>query len=97
MSDIAATSPEPAYITKLALRHLPFSEVKETQDFFDGRYIKQRRLLILHLLRSTTTPILLQAQVRQRYYSNYSVRHRLIYGSTAGRKMCQLLSSIKAC
>ena len=61
MSDIAATSPEPAYITKLALRHLPFSEVKETQDFFDGRYIKQRRLLILHLLRSTTTPILLQA------------------------------------
>ncbi|EGL54073.1 MSHA biogenesis protein MshM [Methylophaga aminisulfidivorans MP] len=61
MSDIAATSPEPAYITKLALQRLPFSEVKSAEDFFDGRYIKQRRLLILHLLRSTSTPILLQA------------------------------------
>ncbi|SFK26318.1 SPOR domain-containing protein [Methylophaga sulfidovorans] len=61
MSDIAATSPEPAYITKLALHRLPFSEVKSAEEFFDGRYIKQRRLLVLHLLRSTSTPILLQA------------------------------------
>ncbi len=61
MSDIAATSPEPAYITKLALSGLPFSDVKQPDAFFDGRYIKQRRLLVLHLLRSTSSPVLLQA------------------------------------
>ncbi|KKM73467.1 hypothetical protein LCGC14_1410180, partial [marine sediment metagenome] len=62
MSDINAASAEPAYITKLALTRLPFINVSDSTAFFDGRHLKQRRLLLMHLLRSTSTPIVLSAE-----------------------------------
>lgn len=62
MSDINAASAEPAYITKLALTRLPFINVSDSTAFFDGRHLKQRRLLLVHLLRSTSTPIVLSAE-----------------------------------
>jgi DamX protein len=61
MGELTATSAEPAYINRLALTHSPFTQHTPDGAFFDGSHIKQRRLLIQHLLRATTTPILLQA------------------------------------
>lgn len=60
MSEVAATTAEPFYINRLALNHLPFARVTSTAAFYDGSHIKQRRLLLQHLLRATRTPVLLQ-------------------------------------
>jgi DamX protein len=61
MSEIASTSPEPAYLAWLALKRLPFAVVSNADSFFPGSQIEQRRLLLLHLLRSTDKPVLIQA------------------------------------
>ena len=61
MGELTATSAEPAYINRLALTHSPFTPLTPDSAFYDGSHIKQRRLLIQHLLRATATPILLQA------------------------------------
>ncbi|MCX4186387.1 AAA family ATPase [Methylophaga sp. OBS4] len=61
MSEIASTSPEPAYLAWLALKRLPFAGVSNADSFFPGSQIEQRRLLLLHLLRSTDKPVLIQA------------------------------------
>ncbi|GAB4304439.1 MAG: SPOR domain-containing protein [Methylophaga sp.] len=61
MSDLTVSSAEPAYINRLALTHPPFTQLTADDAFYDGSHIKQRRLLIQHLLRATTTPILLLA------------------------------------
>lgn len=61
MSELAATSAEPAYINKLALTRLPFSWQTDAAAFYDGSHIKQRRLLLQHLLRATRKPVLLHA------------------------------------
>lgn len=61
MTELSATSAEPGYINRLALKHLPFSHVVPANAFFDGSHIKQRRLLLQHLLRATRRPVQLQA------------------------------------
>ena len=61
MGELTATSAEPAYINRLALTHSPFTPFTTDGAFYDGSHIKQRRLLLQHLLRATATPILLQA------------------------------------
>lgn len=61
MSELAATSAEPAYLNRLALNDLPFARVNQSAAFYDGSHIKQRRLLLQHLLRATQTPVLLQS------------------------------------
>lgn len=61
MTELSAASAEPAYINRLALKHLPFSHVMPSDAFYDGSHIKQRRLLLQHLLRATRRPVRLQA------------------------------------
>lgn len=61
MTELSATSAEPAYINRLALKQLPFSHVMPSGAFYDGSHIKQRRLLLQHLLRATRRPVRLQA------------------------------------
>jgi len=48
-------------MNRLALKHLPFSNVMPDSAFYDGSHIKQRRLLLQHLLRATRRPVRLQA------------------------------------
>lgn len=61
MSELAATSAEPAYLNRLALNDSPFARVNHSAAFYDGSYIKQFRLLLQHLLRATQTPVLLKS------------------------------------
>jgi DamX protein len=61
MTELSATGAEPAYLNCLALKHLPFSHVMPNGAFYDGSHIKQRRLLLQHLLRATRRPVRLQA------------------------------------
>jgi DamX protein len=61
MTELSATSAEPAYLQRMALKHLPFSHVMPSNAFYDGSHIKQRRLLLQHLLRATRRPVWLQA------------------------------------
>lgn len=61
MTELSATTAEPAYINRLALKQLPFSNVIHEGAFFEGSHLKQRRLLLQHLLRATARPILVHA------------------------------------
>lgn len=60
MDGMVTSTAEPAYLSRLALKRLPFSAA-DSSSFFRGRQIEQRRYLLLHLLRATRRPVLLQA------------------------------------
>lgn len=51
--NLANSSAEPSYISRLALSATPFSALADPQLFFGGEHIEQRLNLLLHLLRSS--------------------------------------------
>ncbi|NOQ94186.1 MAG: AAA family ATPase [Methylophaga sp.] len=53
MSNLANSSAEPSYITRLALNSAPFSSEVATQSFFNGEQLVQRLNLLIHLARSS--------------------------------------------
>lgn len=53
MSNLANSSAEPSYITRLALNSAPFSSEVTRSSFFSGEQIVQRLNLLVHLARSS--------------------------------------------
>ncbi|PHS69954.1 MAG: hypothetical protein COB23_04685 [Methylophaga sp.] len=62
MSQLASSSPEPSYITRLALQAAPFNEAINANLFFKGVQIEQRLNLLLHLVGSSGKISLLVAE-----------------------------------
>lgn len=61
MAEIITSSPEPAYLSRLGLRQMPFARVDRPEAFFPGQQILASRNLLLHLLRSTQQSVVVQA------------------------------------
>lgn len=53
MSELAASSPEPGYVVRLALNGLPFGAVSAPEAYYQGPEIEQRLNLLLHMLRAS--------------------------------------------
>lgn len=53
MSELLTPSPEPAYISRMALKGAPFSSNDDEIRFYKGAHYEQKLNLLLHLLRSS--------------------------------------------
>jgi DamX protein len=92
MSEVVATPPEPAYLGRMALTSLPFSKVSDSAAFYDGRHIKQRRLLLLHIIRATQTPVSIQAE---KGMGKTTVLHHLQRETARDLRFCTIKPQVK--
>lgn len=62
MSELATSTAEPAYVSRLALKSTPFNELTEAEQFFTGGQFEHRLNLLLHMVRATDKVGLLVAE-----------------------------------